>query len=89
MSGFSDMMMDDGFSDPMDYMDYLENECLDKLCNDAWEDEYDEQMREQGYVFIGGGYYHEDYIEELHEAGYNIVNGNVVKVFYDENSKSI
>ncbi len=28
MSSFSDMMFDDGFSDPQEYMDYLEEKAL-------------------------------------------------------------
>lgn len=33
MSAFSDMMMDDGYSDPMEYMDMLESECSSYMDN--------------------------------------------------------
>ncbi len=47
MSGFSDLMMDDGFSDPQDYMDYLEDKYLDSLNErDYDDDDYDEDNDE-------------------------------------------
>lgn len=88
MSGFSDMMMDDGCSDPMDYMDYMEKKYFDKMEDEASEFEYSERMYEEGYMFIGGEYYHQDYIQELWDSGYNIVKGEVVKVFDNENPES-
>lgn len=88
MSDFEDMMIDDGFSDEMDYMDHLEDDWLDKSCNDAWDSDYEEQMNEEGYVNIGGRYFREDYIEELNESGYVIVNGEVVKKSDNEDSVS-
>ena len=42
MSGFGDMMMDDGFSDPMEYMDYLEEQYYNSqsVYDDCWLDVY-------------------------------------------------
>lgn len=31
MGGFTDMMLNDGFSDPQEYMDYLENIAEDQM----------------------------------------------------------
>jgi hypothetical protein len=44
MSGFGDMMMDDSFSDPMEYMDYLEEQYYNSQSDlydndDDWHDE--------------------------------------------------
>ena len=47
MSSFSDMMFDDGFTDPQEYMDYLEQKAIDFYNEDTWNfnsggyDEYD------------------------------------------------
>jgi len=49
MSGFSDSMIDDGFSDPQEYLDYLCENALNNSegdyyyrNNDELSDEYDE-----------------------------------------------
>jgi hypothetical protein len=39
MSGFTDMMIDDGFSDPEEYMEYLENRFLDRYESESWSDD--------------------------------------------------
>jgi hypothetical protein len=40
MSAFTDMMIDDGFSDPQEYMDYLEGRAMRDMERDYY-DEYD------------------------------------------------
>ncbi len=57
MSGFGDMMMDDGFSDEMDYMDSMEDRWERQCDEDLDRQLYDEKMKEDGYEFFNGSYW--------------------------------
>jgi hypothetical protein len=39
MSGFTDLMIDAGFSDAQEYMEYLENRAIGQMGRDNYEDE--------------------------------------------------
>lgn len=49
MSGFTDMMIDDGFSDPQDYMDYLEDRAMQQMDRDYYEEENYSNSDEDDY----------------------------------------
>lgn len=63
MSGFTDMMIDDGFSDPQEYLDHLEAEAMRRLSGRMYEDDYMPRYWEDYYDY-DDYYYYDDYYDD-------------------------
>ncbi len=57
MSGFTDMMIDDGFYDPQEYLDYLMGEYYESRLAREWEDHMIAREWEDCFATLGDDCY--------------------------------